>query len=156
MAAQNIWVIYNNGDSTSAWGTSAAAPLWAGFTALVNETAAADRVGFLNPALYRAGNKNYSAFFHDITTGNNTNMASTNLFHAVPGYDLCTGWGSPKGMNLIRWLVFTNDYLSVSPGTDSSLGGRLAGPSTWRTRRSYCKIPGPHPSLGQPPARVRG
>ena len=128
MAAQNIWVIYNNGNSTSAWGTSAAAPLWAGFTALVNETAAADRVGFLNPALYRAGNKNYSAFFHDITTGNNTNMASTNLFHAVPGYDLCTGWGSPKGMNLIRWLVFTNDYLSVSPGTDSSLGGAAGGP----------------------------
>jgi hypothetical protein len=131
MPAQNIWVIYNNGHSGSSWGTSAAAPLWAGFTALVNETAASNgfqRVGFLNPALYRAGNENYGAFYHDITTGNNTNMASPNLFHAVPGYDLCTGWGSPKGMNLIRWLVFTDDYLTVSPGTDFSLGGAAGGP----------------------------
>jgi hypothetical protein len=129
--ADNIWVMYNDGESTSAWGTSAAAPLWAGFTALANETAASNgypRVGFLNPALYRAGNKNYSAFFHDITTGNNTNMASPSLFQAVPGYDLCTGWGSPKGMNLIRWLVFTNDDLRVSPGADFSLGGAAGGP----------------------------
>ncbi len=132
MPAQNIWVVYNNGESTSAWGTSAAAPLWAGFTALVNETAAAhgyEPVGFLNPALYRVGNSTNSpgSFYHDITTGNNTNSASPNLFRAVPGYDLCTGWGSPKGMNLIRTLVFT-DSLEVFPGADFSFGGAAGGP----------------------------
>jgi len=91
------------------WGTSAAAPLWAGFTALVNQQATAQgkpSVGFLNPALYAIGQgPNYANCFHDITVGNNTNSSSTNLFFAAPGYDLCTGWGSPKGQNLINALV---------------------------------------------------
>jgi len=90
-------------------GTSAAAPLWAGFTALVNEQAAAQgkpTVGFLNPAIYAIGKGPlYTSCFHDITVGNNTNVNSDDLFFAVPGYDLCTGWGSPNGQNLIDALV---------------------------------------------------
>ena len=81
-------------------GTSCAAPLWAAFTALVNQQAAAASqppVGFLNPALYAIGKgANYTTCFHDITTGNNTWSGSPNLFFAVPGYDLCTGWGTPR------------------------------------------------------------
>ncbi len=131
MVAENVWVVYDNGKTGSSGGTSASAPLWAGFTALVNETAASyglRKVGFLNPALYRLGNSSvYSSFFHDITSGNNTNLSSHNLFYACPGYDLCTGWGSPKGMNLINALVF-QDPLSVSPETDFRLSGGAGGP----------------------------
>ena len=90
-------------------GTSATAPLWAAFTAMVNEQAAMNhqpRVGCLNPALYAIGKgPNCAECFHDITIGNNTNASSGGLFLAVPGYDLCTGWGSPTGSNLINALA---------------------------------------------------
>ncbi|HZQ47205.1 MAG TPA: proprotein convertase P-domain-containing protein, partial [Verrucomicrobiae bacterium] len=110
MTADNVYVIADNGTPyPGTGGTSCAAPLWAGFTALVNQQAAAHgepAVGFFNPAIYAIGTgTNYSADFHDITIGNNTNSSSPTMFFAVPGYDLCTGWGSPTGTNLINALV---------------------------------------------------
>jgi subtilase family serine protease len=104
MVAENF-VIVANGSTSSGWtGTSFATPLWAGFTALVNQEAAANGqppVGFLNPALYALGQSaDYTNNFHDITVGNNATDTSGGLFPAVPGYDLCTGWGSPQGSNL--------------------------------------------------------
>ncbi len=90
-------------------GTSLAAPLWAAFTSLVNEQAAGQgkpTVGFLNPALYNiAQGPLYTNCFHDIISGNNTNSYSDNLYFAGPGYDNCTGLGSPNGANLINALV---------------------------------------------------
>jgi len=90
-------------------GTSCAAPLWAGFTALANQQAAAEGkppVGFMNPAIYSIGEGPlYASCFHDITSGNNTNSRSASLYFAQPGYDLCTGWGTPNGANLINALV---------------------------------------------------
>ena len=81
----------------------------AGFTALVNQQAAASGkspVGFLNPVLYAIGEgSGYNSAFHDITTGNNTSASSPSKFFAVAGYDLCTGWGTPTGSNLINALV---------------------------------------------------
>ncbi|HEV2318762.1 MAG TPA: hypothetical protein VGV18_03370, partial [Verrucomicrobiae bacterium] len=35
------------------------------------------------------------------------NGYSSNLYFAVPGYDLCTGWGTPNGINLINVLTQT-------------------------------------------------
>ncbi len=109
LTADNIWVIENNGKTEEVGGTSCAAPLWAGFTALANQQAAANLrspVGFLNPAIYSLGlGTNYPATFHDITVGNNTNAAVPNKFFATEGYDLCTGWGTPKGTNLINALA---------------------------------------------------
>ena len=100
---------YNNGSTGTFGGTSCAAPLWAGFTALVNQQAvAAGRapVGFLNPALYTIGRgASYTSNFHDITTGNNFSSSSPTKFSAVAGYDLCTGWGTPNGTNLINTLA---------------------------------------------------
>ncbi|HXS69397.1 MAG TPA: protease pro-enzyme activation domain-containing protein [Candidatus Polarisedimenticolia bacterium] len=79
-------------------GTSLAAPLWAGFMAMVNQQAAANGqppIGFVNPALYAIGKStNYASCFHDITSGANTNNASPTKYKAVAGYDLCTGWGT--------------------------------------------------------------
>ena len=110
LCADNVYVCYSNGWSASFGGTSCAAPLWAGFTALVNQQAAIQAmpspVGFLNPALYGIGKSAKAAtVFHDTTTGNNTNTTSPTSFYAVPGYDLCTGWGTPNGLSMIQALV---------------------------------------------------
>ncbi|HUA64841.1 MAG TPA: S8 family serine peptidase, partial [Alphaproteobacteria bacterium] len=108
MVGDNCYFFWNNGDQGGWWGTSIASPLWAGFTALVNQQAASQGlppVGLLNPAIYNiAGGPLYASCFHDIISGNNTNRFSNNEFFAQPGYDLCTGWGSP-GTNLISALV---------------------------------------------------
>ncbi len=131
LTADNVFVIADNGtEYPGTGGTSCAAPLWAGFTALVNEVAAANNrppVGFLNPALYTIGKgAGYNSDFHDIKTGNNTWSQSTNLFKAVTGYDLCTGWGTPNGINLITALggpLPRSGFLtlSVSPASGSAL-----------------------------------
>ncbi len=131
LTADNVFVVYhngNNGTSGGFGGTSCAAPLWAGFTALVNQQAVASSgttVGFLNPALYAIGaGTNYAACFHDITTGNNIGSGTPGLFYAVAGYDLCTGWGTPNGTNLINALaapVFP--YFTSQPSNQSVTNG---------------------------------
>lgn len=111
LTADNINVIYENGLFGYFGGTSCAAPLWAAYTALINQQAVSrgfQTVGFLNPALYAIGlSANYTNCFHDITTGNNTNLVVGNAYNAVKGYDLATGWGTPNGSNLINALTVT-------------------------------------------------
>jgi subtilase family serine protease len=119
LTANNIYVKYGNGlSSSSVEGTSCAAPLWAGFMALANQQAVAGgkpTVGFINPAIYEIANESiYSIAFNDITKGTNTWSLSPNSFFAVPGYDLCTGLGTPKGTNLINALVSPDPFLVVS------------------------------------------
>jgi hypothetical protein len=108
LTADNVYVVYNHGGTGTFGGTSCAAPLWAGFTALINQQAAASGqapVGFLNPALYAIGKRaSYTTVFHDTTTGNNFSSTSPTRFAAVAGYDLCTGWGTPNGTSLINAL----------------------------------------------------
>ena len=108
--ADSIWLVANNGEQFDTAGTSASAPLWAGLAALANQQAAANGqppIGFINPALYAIGKSSrYASTFHDTTVGNNTNTCcGTNRFYACPGYDLCTGWGTPIGSNLIAALL---------------------------------------------------
>jgi subtilase family serine protease len=90
-------------------GTSAAAPLWAGFLALVNQQLAAQghaSAGFINPTLYAlAAEIAYPFCYHDVTHGSNVWTASTSLFFASTNYDLCTGFGSMNGTNLINALA---------------------------------------------------
>ncbi len=109
LTADNIWVIAEGGASGAVAGTSAATPLWAAFMALVNQQAVAvsrPTIGFINPAIYAIGESNiYASCFHDTRTGNNSWSQSPNQFFAVQGYDLCTGWGTPAGTNLINALV---------------------------------------------------
>ena len=134
--ADNVYVKYGNGKSTDGiGGTSCAAPLWAGFMALVNQQAAANSkppVGFANPALYSiAAGPNYQSSFNDITSGNNTWSSSPSLFVAGPGYDLCTGLGSPGGANLISALAgspLVIQGLVVLPGNGFSASGKVGGP----------------------------
>jgi kumamolisin len=76
-------------------GTSAVAPLWAGLVALMNQKLTKP-VGFLNPLLY--GSLAGKNLFLDITTGSN------GAYSAKAGWDACTGWGSPKGADLLKAL----------------------------------------------------
>ena len=75
-------------------GTSFAAPMWAAFIALVNQQAVANggsRVGSFNATIYPQNlTSTYATDFHDITSG------KSGSYSAVTGYDLVTGWGSPK------------------------------------------------------------
>ena len=132
LTADNVYV-RADGANYNIGGTSCAAPLWAGFTALVNQQATATgepAVGFINPAFYAIGSgPNYTTCFHDIRSGNNTSGSSPNKFYAVSGYDLCTGWGTPNGQKLINALA-NPEALQITPATGfTSLGG-VGGPFT--------------------------
>ena len=109
LTADAVDVVYSNGLSGVFGGTSCAAPLWAGFSALINQQAIGSgetNVGFLNPALYAIGTgTNYTACFHDTATGNNIGNNTPGLYVAASGYDLCTGWGTPNGTNLVDALA---------------------------------------------------
>ena len=77
-------------------GTSAVAPLWAGLIALANQQNGKS-AGFIQPAIYAA--KAASAF-NDIIQG--TNYSGSPIgFSAGPGWDACTGQGSPIATQLI-------------------------------------------------------
>ncbi len=82
-------------------GTSAVAPLWAGLVALLNQKIGRP-VGYLNPVLYSLPTA--SGAFHDITTGNNDINSNRGAYKARPGWDACTGWGSPDGAKLLNAL----------------------------------------------------
>ena len=133
LAADNVFAVFNNGEAGTFGGTSCATPLWAAFIALANEQAAVNGrpvVGFINPAIYALGQStNYNTCFHDITTGNNTWSESPTNFQAVTGYDLCTGWGTPIGSNLINQLV-PLDALQITPGGSLASSGGVGGPLT--------------------------
>jgi uncharacterized repeat protein (TIGR03803 family) len=137
MVAENFVVVWNGLTITEWWGTSFAAPLWAAFTALINQEAAdhgEPAVGFLNPPLYALGqSSDYTNCFHDITVGNNdASPAGPVFFPAVPGYDLCTGWGTPRGGNLIHALAFPQrlGITPVSPLLFTNLVGGAVSPAT--------------------------
>ena len=134
MAAENIHVFFNNGATGAFGGTSCAAPLWAGVVALMNQQAkqaGQPPVGWINPIIYSlAKSSKYPLLFHDIVTGDNTWASSSNNFHAVAGYDLCTGWGTPVGQALIDALAGPPDALGVSPAVGFVASGILGGPFT--------------------------
>jgi subtilase family serine protease len=137
MVADDILIVADNGYQEITGGTGVAAPLWAAFNALVNQQAAANGqppVGFINPAIYALGKSaGYSAVFNDVAAGNNSTNGTAPEFFAVPGYDLCTGWGSPVGGSLILALA-TPDRFLVTPGTSFAANGPVGGPFTATTQ----------------------
>jgi kumamolisin len=76
-------------------GTSAAAPMWAGLIARINQKLEY-RVGFFTPLLYR---KIFYEALNDIIKGRNGAH-----YKAGPGWDPCTGWGTPNGNKLLTAL----------------------------------------------------
>lgn len=81
-----------DGEQMVAGGTSAAAPLWAGLIALLNQKLQTS-VGFINPSLY---SMDASSCFREIASGSN------GAFTAAPGWDPVSGLGSPAGIQLLQ------------------------------------------------------
>ncbi len=147
MVADGVWTYIFDRDSTAVQGTSIAAPLWAGFTALINEQEVLNDnspIGFLNPGIYAAGyGEQYSDYMHPTASGNNEWPESPSRYYIntsePANYDLATGWGSPQGTNLIdlltalRWSNYVTldsnytipvgDTVTILPGTVVKLAG---------------------------------
>ncbi|MDE2225378.1 MAG: S8 family serine peptidase [Xanthomonadaceae bacterium] len=85
-----------DGQSEVVGGTSAVAPLWAGLVARLNQQLGKS-LGLANAALYGTGGNG----FRDIIQGDN------GAYAAGPGWDACTGWGSPNGTALLAALSGT-------------------------------------------------
>lgn len=96
----------------SVGGTSAAAPLWAGAAADINQYLTGlgkSRLGFANPTWYLlACNTQTFTPFHDITSGNNL------FYPATAGYDQASGVGTPDVWNIAR---------DLGAGISSTCGG---------------------------------
>lgn len=88
-----------DGQRTVVGGTSAVAPLWA---ALIVRMAQASKhsFGLVQQALYQGvAGAQPAPGFHDITIGSN------GAYNAGPGWDACTGLGSPNGTALLARLT---------------------------------------------------
>ena len=82
-------------------GTSAVAPLWAGLIARLAQ-ATGKKFGLLQPMLYAGVSAGVAQpGFNDIVSGNN------GAYKAGPGWDACTGLGSPNGSALLTLLSGT-------------------------------------------------
>jgi kumamolisin len=94
-----------DGQNLQFGGTSAVAPLWAALIARINQKLNG-RVGFINPQLYSLPAN--SGAFNDITVGNNrTSFKKFNKvgYDSAPGWDACSGLGSPNGTVLSNLLA---------------------------------------------------
>ncbi len=88
------YAVFIDGAPAVIGGTSAASPLWAALAARLTQ-ALGKPLGYLNPLLYSPG---LTKGFRDVTRGNNGG------YSAGPGWDPCTGLGSPEGTPLLQQL----------------------------------------------------
>jgi uncharacterized repeat protein (TIGR01451 family) len=102
--------IFTGGQGTGYYvigGTSAVAPQLAGLYAIGISENDGESYGQSNKLLYydvNANVKNYATDFHDVTTGCNGKLPDGSLSCAGVAWDHPTGWGSPKGKNLLSHL----------------------------------------------------
>jgi Pro-kumamolisin, activation domain len=155
--ASNIEFVLNGAPNSSFEGTSFAAPIWAGFMALVNQfgqnSGGPGKAGFINPTIYDIGLTSgtaedlYKVCFNDIADNGGNGIGGGGGGHnSVAGYDLCTGWGSPQA-GLINQLgspapLTPNQPLAlirfvITTGNDDA-GGGLHGSS----QTADCFVPG--------------
>lgn len=102
--ATGVQIIFNQQVSVGG-GTSQAAPIWAGLTALMNgelKAGGAKPVGELNPLLYRiVKSPNIPPGLRDVNLGGNAISISGTI-----GYDMVTGLGTPNIENLVKGILF--------------------------------------------------
>jgi Subtilase family len=94
------YIVFVDGQWTVVGGTAAAAPLWAGLVALLNE-GLGHNLGYLNPRLYREIGP--ADILRPITEGNN-GTATLAGYSAGQGWNAVAGWGTPDGQKLLDWL----------------------------------------------------
>jgi len=99
MSATNYFTRVDNSEGASG-GTSAVAPLMAALVARLNQ-AKKKNVGFLNPFLYASIAKGVA---QDVTSGTNAIKGKTKGYTAGPGWDACTGLGTPDGTAILNHL----------------------------------------------------
>jgi kumamolisin len=91
--------VYFDGQSVPVGGTSAVAPLWAGLIALLNQKLGRS-VGYMNPFLYQHSVQlTHSRALRDVTSGSN------GAYTAGPGWDACSGLGTPDGALFLQALL---------------------------------------------------
>jgi subtilase family serine protease len=116
----------------NAYGDSAGAPQWAALVVIANQQRAAVGLPTLDgpsqvlPGLYALAGANYSAYYHDVTTGGN------GKYSAGVGYDLVTGLGTPKADALVPALAAltgsgANLVLPAAPTSTFTGTARAAG-----------------------------
>lgn len=94
--------VFVAGKAQTIGGTSGVAPLWAGLLARINQKLGTP-AGFVNALLYAQGG---ASGFHDVTSGNNDIYDDLGgKFAAGPGWDPCTGLGSPNGSAVMAMLL---------------------------------------------------
>ena len=118
--------VISDGQQGIVGGTSAVAPLWAGLIACLNQQLGKP-VGFLNSILYSLPNP--SQTLNDITSGNNA-IGRVKGYSAGPGWDACTGWGSPNGAALLAALGGSGGSGSGGSGSGGSGSGGSGSPPT--------------------------
>jgi kumamolisin len=99
MSATNYFTRVDRQEGASG-GTSAVAPLMAALVALLNQ-AKQKNVGFLNPFLYAGAAK---GVVHDVTSGTNAITNTVKGYDAGPGWDPCSGLGTPDGTAILNNL----------------------------------------------------
>jgi kumamolisin len=99
MSATNFFTRVDTFEGASG-GTSAVAPLMAGLVARLNQ-AKTKSVGFLNPFLYANVAKGVTL---DVTSGTNAIPNTVKGYKAGPGWDACTGLGTPNGSAILQNL----------------------------------------------------
>jgi kumamolisin len=88
-----------HGKPSPAGGTSAVAPLWSALVARLAQQLGRP-LGLLQPLLYQDARPGVlAAGFRDVTAGDNQGYA------ASPGWDPCTGLGTPDGQALLAALA---------------------------------------------------
>ncbi|MBI4852273.1 MAG: S8/S53 family peptidase [Acidobacteria bacterium] len=108
--SQPGFFVVRDGFTTVTGGTSASTPVWAGIFALTNQFSESKGLGNANPRIYNLGQQQQMSasplrgFFNDITSGNN-NGGGLIGYMAQPGYDLCTGWGTPNTDRFVRSFI---------------------------------------------------
>ncbi len=110
------YIVLNGAANTGIGGDSLTGPIWAGLTAIINQSranAGLPAVGLLGPKIYPLIG---TAAFTDITSG------SDGGFSAGPGYDLCSGVGSPNVTALIQALANEVSF-TVQPSSQTIANG---------------------------------
>ena len=107
------YIIRVDGKTMVIGGTSAVAPLWAGLIAVANQQNGVT-AGFIQPAIYAARNK---SAFRDTTSGDNGS------YKAGPGWDACTGLGSPITPRVIGAIKpgFSGSTLKIAASKKKAL-----------------------------------
>ena len=98
-APESGYAIIVGGQAQVAGGTSAVAPLWAGLVARINQKGGRP-VGFFLASAYGR-----PELFTGVTQGSNRPAGSSIGYDAGPGWNACTGLGTPRGQALADALA---------------------------------------------------